>query len=394
MHNQGAKALIMGATPFALDALDLDYDMDPTNDLKTPQGCFVCGIPQLDNPMWMDTTSDATTLAAYHDADNWHSRTTQNIADHHGVYFSWGLAQGTVGDVNGDGRFKIGIWGDDGSFGKPCVEAIKAIAMTRVPAARHDMCATAADPTACETPLIETMYYPSTTNADTFDWSSQLTKLLDNHNEDTGMDDGAPDMIASCQLTLAAVAAFKAYKTNGTSVPLLFSAAAQTQQFLSALGDQGEGAMGLSYLPLVGANGDRVKSDILQTTGATQVTWRMSEGYDMAMVFMLATLEAIQANGLMSDPTSVTGAQVRDQVLATSTAGGMDVGTGADEFAKAVNAIAAGQPINYSGASGPVDFDAQGNVKGMVTRWEVHGGQFVYEDNFDCTTDSTCPKIQ
>jgi branched-chain amino acid transport system substrate-binding protein len=46
------------------------------------------------------------------------------------------------------------------------------------------------------------------------------------------------------------------------------------------------------------------------------------------------------------------------------------------EWAKAVELIKAGTDINYEGASGPVDFDANGDVPGVVIEMTVKGGKF------------------
>jgi branched-chain amino acid transport system substrate-binding protein len=46
------------------------------------------------------------------------------------------------------------------------------------------------------------------------------------------------------------------------------------------------------------------------------------------------------------------------------------------EWAKAVELIKAGTDINYEGASGPVDFDANGDVPGVVIELTAKGGKF------------------
>ena len=88
--------------------------------------------------------------------------------------------------------------------------------------------------------------------------------------------------------------------------------------------------------------------------------YRDSIFYDAAVTFMLAILMA--ANDL-DDPTAVTGAQVRDEMYNTSVvSGGEVVRCGPDEFARAIDFISAGTAINYTGPSGPMDYD-NGNVR-------------------------------
>lgn len=44
---------------------------------------------------------------------------------------------------------------------------------------------------------------------------------------------------------------------------------------------------------------------------------------------------------------------------------------GPGEFARAKDLISRGVKINYEGASGPVDFDANGDVQGRIGVWVV-----------------------
>jgi hypothetical protein len=48
--------------------------------------------------------------------------------------------------------------------------------------------------------------------------------------------------------------------------------------------------------------------------------------------------------------------------------------------------------INYDGASGPVDFDAAGNVSSRSALWSIQGQKFVEPIVYDCVTSSACPQ--
>lgn len=61
-------------------------------------------------------------------------------------------------------------------------------------------------------------------------------------------------------------------------------------------------------------------------------------------------------------------------------------------FALAVQTILGGGTINYDGASGPVDFDALGNVASKFAEFEVIGGEFVETTKYDCISDPSCPE--
>jgi hypothetical protein len=66
---------------------------------------------------------------------------------------------------------------------------------------------------------------------------------------------------------------------------------------------------------------------------------------------------------------------------------------GPGEFARAYQRFTAGGAINYEGASGPVDFDANGNVWVKLALYAGVDGAFVDVQKFDCVRDPTCPAI-
>lgn len=76
------------------------------------------------------------------------------------------------------------------------------------------------------------------------------------------------------------------------------------------------------------------------------------------------------AAGESVDPESI-----RDHLRAINDPDGEVVGPG--EFAQAVEFLEAGQTINYEGASGSVDFDANGDVGGTFADWQIQDGEYV-----------------
>ena len=91
----------------------------------------------------------------------------------------------------------------------------------------------------------------------------------------------------------------------------------------------------------------------------------VQQSYDAAMMLALA----IQKAG-STDRTKIAAA-LRD----IASPPGIVVGPG--EWKKAVNAIAAGKSINYNGAAGPHDFDAAGDVAGVIGEYAIEGNSFV-----------------
>ena len=92
--------------------------------------------------------------------------------------------------------------------------------------------------------------------------------------------------------------------------------------------------------------------------------------YDATMILALAAAKA--GNG---DPMAIRNA-LRD----VANAPGEKVLPG--EFAKGIALLKAGKDIDYVGASGPVDFDAAGDVSGTFAHWVIKDGKFVTEKIF------------
>ena len=89
--------------------------------------------------------------------------------------------------------------------------------------------------------------------------------------------------------------------------------------------------------------------------------------YDALMVMALA----------MNIATDLTGPSIKDAVRRVHVPNGTPVGTGPAEYKKALELIKAGKPIKYFGATGPIEFDVNGDVTGPALVWKVKDGQIV-----------------
>jgi branched-chain amino acid transport system substrate-binding protein len=89
------------------------------------------------------------------------------------------------------------------------------------------------------------------------------------------------------------------------------------------------------------------------------------QAYDAAFLLALA----IEKNGSAS--REGLSAALRD----VASAPGEKILPG--EWKKAVELIKAGTDIDYEGAGGPLDFDAAGDVDGIIVELAVEGGKFV-----------------
>ncbi len=95
----------------------------------------------------------------------------------------------------------------------------------------------------------------------------------------------------------------------------------------------------------------------------------------------------------MNIAPELTGTAIRDSVRKIQDPDGTVIGTGPDEFKKALALIKDGKPIRYVGATGPVVFDANGDVNGAALIWNVKGdGALTVEDTITIEDMNTLMK--
>jgi ABC-type branched-subunit amino acid transport system substrate-binding protein len=93
--------------------------------------------------------------------------------------------------------------------------------------------------------------------------------------------------------------------------------------------------------------------------------------YDGVYSLALAAQKAGKANGVA----------VRDALREVCNAPGVKVLPG--EWAKAVKLLKQGKDIDYVGASGSMEFDANGDVSGTFAHWKIEDGEIVTEKVFE-----------
>jgi len=128
------------------------------------------------------------------------------------------------------------------------------------------------------------------------------------------------------------------------------------------------------YISIVDTNPPTAEYAFLKNTyfaqfppepGQTELATQVTNQYDAAVLAALA----IHAAGTDSDPV-----KVRDQLFAVSRGG---EAYGPDKLAELFKAAREGKDVDYKGASGPLDFDDQGDVGGDFVIWRIESGQFV-----------------
>src|SRR5699024_3753726 len=98
--------------------------------------------------------------------------------------------------------------------------------------------------------------------------------------------------------------------------------------------------------------------------------------YDAAAVIGLALAKAI-VKGDITDADEVTGSVIRDQLREIANPPGEET-FGGDQsgITEAMERIASGEDMNYTGPSGPTDFDEHGDVVTPYDIWKVEDGEF------------------
>jgi hypothetical protein len=361
------------------------YDADTTNDLNVPVVCVTCTAPNLNDPMAMGT--DDIDTATLRDAAGWSFRTCNRATEQTAVLQRVILSRGTNGDANGDGKFKIAILVLDDNSGHGFVKSTQSLFAQSNPNV-----------------IVEKIVLPGPAidiNNATF-WDGIASKLVDDNSDclqdpttatgclPAAMGDGEPDVIME-NLNPGYNIGISRALTHVQNHITFFHAhafrAPQTAEILRSAIDGQQGVCPVLYDD--SPSGMRFAADMHSALGRDPALLDSSV-YDATVSMSLAMIKASRG---LPDPSQVTGAQVRDALGQINDPAGEIVRVGATEFAKAFQKFAAGLPINYEGASGPVDFDANGNVWVKLALYAGVDGAFVDVQKFDCVHDHTCPAV-
>ena len=151
----------------------------------------------------------------------------------------------------------------------------------------------------------------------------------------------------------------------------LFVDGTRSADFIEAVGASAlEGSYGTAPGPVEGPAAAQFDADFAAVYGAERAKAPfLRNSYDAMAIFGLA----IEAAG--SDDREA----IRDALRRVAGPPGVEVGPGVDELARALQLIRDGQEVNYEGASGPVDFDENGDVAGAMEIWRIVEGEIVVE---------------
>jgi ABC-type branched-subunit amino acid transport system substrate-binding protein len=355
---QKAKAIITDSSQNDVAINRTFYDDDASNDLGVPVQCSACTSGSINNPGATD--ADPITQATYRNEKRWNFRSTMATKLMAPVVVRLLTGGTNLGDVNGDGQIKLAVYASDESFGRATASDLKAALMQQNPAAT----------------FVQRMH-PRDADPYNYDWKGDLTAL----NADK------PDAIVVATFPQLHGAIVKV-DSQAPGARLFHFHNMRNQRAIQLSGTAGDKQEGISHVLLNQGNSGETFKREFEAAGGSPVAFRDAVFYDSAMTIMLAALVASKD---LADPSAITGAQLRDALVRTSEAGGEVVGAGSGEFAKAITHLRAGRPFNYDGASGPMDYDANLNVRNRIAHFRVEGGRTLDLATFDCVSSDACP---
>jgi branched-chain amino acid transport system substrate-binding protein len=148
----------------------------------------------------------------------------------------------------------------------------------------------------------------------------------------------------------------------------LFCDGSKSEELAAAVGPKNvDGTMGTAPGVAVGEAFLKFNAAYAAAYGELPRSPFIANAYDAAAVIGLAAYAA-KAKGL--PPTTEN---IRNQLREVAGPPGAFVGP--TEFEKAFQLLAQGQPVNYEGASGPVDFDQHGDVLAPIEVWRFNQGK-------------------
>jgi neutral amino acid transport system substrate-binding protein len=174
---------------------------------------------------------------------------------------------------------------------------------------------------------------------------------------------GKPDAVAGVLYAETGSVLLKSAFEQGLSdgVTVLLTDGVYSEDFITQVGKTSDGksiiAGALGTVP--GANGPALKefTALWNEKVGKELTAYVPHNWDAAVLMMLAA-EASDAN---------TGEGIKGKILEVANAPGTEV----TDACKAMELIRSGEDVNFQGASGNVDIDANGDVVGSYDVWQV-----------------------
>jgi hypothetical protein len=391
---EGAKALITDANTATIAISTLKYQAVEgacveSEIPKVPVLCQLCSTAAVNDPNATDP--DPARQCALRDTAGWNfvASVSQKFLAPVTARVGLKLAMAAKGCTTLAGcSLKFGVYAIDNNFGRGgSTGSINELKKLNVGNAA--------------TMTFETVFQPPGVDLNSYDYDADLAALTD---DDVS---GPPDLLLATLTPDFEIAFTRAYglafPANSGAAKLLHSTAFQAKTTTETLGELANDHEVITGTVRDGEAGEELAALVEEKYGY-QPQKREVVLFDSSLLMMLATIHAVQANGLL-DPSEVTGAMIRDSMHAVNDPDGTLVTPGTD-IADVVALIVAGTPINYQGASGPLDIGSDPNANGRViqriSHLRIENEQWVQLDQYDCVACSAvggacteiCPLVQ
>jgi hypothetical protein len=358
INTQGAIAMVTDTDGSTADVNRLNYDLfSPIAPNHVTVTCHECSSPSFNDPSGTDL--------GYADPDNWLFRTFYNAMFEASAQAQIALNRPNGGDIDGDGFLKIVVYSDQAHFltGFAVQAALDAL-----------------DPNPHSVELVFKVL-PSTPDTR----AAEMAAIFD-----TAPDGHAPDAVYLAftqDNILESLSDYSAFSVSPKAPAQADTAIRRNFLLPSLLAAGGAGLEGTSVLSVSAtASGPLFQSAFASATGQ-QPELTASFLYDAVAAQALAIAVANANNNGNIFPELV-----RDVFSDINTPGGTLIRPRVSDFKTASNKIKQQKPIDYDGASSPLDLTFDGENYPDLVHWKIQSGSFVELERYQC--DPSVPNCQ
>jgi len=364
LNDEHVLAMVSDSSGDTIQVNGLNYDPATQAPYKFPAVCYQCSNGFINDPNATDP--NPVNQAALRDTDNWLRRIFYNANFEAKVIDQIILAKPNAGDRNADGKLKLSIYYDGGH-----VSLAQALGPT--------LALYTSQPTSIE--LIQL-----TTQAN---MPAQWARVVDNHNDTTGVDDGEPDYVVLAQLPVNVAAAVQSYRAGGYTLPVVSNNSFRRNYILPLVGPGANGLEGSSVALANSSPSGQLFIDAFTSAYGQGPEQTSSGAYDAATTLMLATLVA---NNQVHSAAQITPALIKAALDTINDPNGVTIRPSVASFQAAHFLAKAGHPMNYDGAYDADDWNAVGDIFPPLVHWTVENNAFVEHESYLCNpANPLCP---
>lgn len=186
---------------------------------------------------------------------------------------------------------------------------------------------------------------------------------------------GSPDVLAAISYPESAEVYLREALEGGYIDTFLFCDGTKSPDMNEAVG----------WANLEGSYGTAPGAPVTSARLIFDATYEASFAAVPPLPFMAETYDAVVLIALAAEKagTTTNSAAVRDALRDIANPPGEIVGPGIDSIKRALYLIQEGKDINYEGAGGSQDFDANGDVISTIEIWKIEGGAIVSTGRYE-----------